>query len=101
MARISLSAIAALSLAALASACSTSKEPTTEVVRSSGETAPADLQLLCASEAASRLNYPGNVLPVSSMPAAAGSYQVNLTLGDDQAVCVIDDAGRVISLERV
>ena len=42
-----------------------SSGPTQPVVRSAAETAPADLQLTCASEAATRLGVQ-NALPVSS-----------------------------------
>ena len=77
-------------------------QPKSGSVRSTGDTAPADLQLVCASEAASRLNINGGVLPVSSMRAPDGTYQVNLTMGGGQAaVCFIDTSGVVRSVERV
>ncbi len=89
-------------LALLAAGCSSTMQPKEGSVRSSGETAPADLQLVCASEAASRFNSGGSVLPVSSMPGPAGGYQVNLAMdGGGQAVCMIDDTGVVQSLEMV
>ncbi|NKI62101.1 hypothetical protein HCG46_27750 [Labrenzia sp. PO1] len=84
--------------------CNTSSNqtPTAGAVRSSGETAPTDLQLLCASKAAEELQVSGgNVLPVSSMPSGENAYQVNLTFDGGQAVCVIDEAGTVQSINRV
>ena len=73
-------------------------QPKAGTVRSSGETAPADLQLICASEAASRFNISGGVLPVSSMPGPGGSYQVNLTMDGGQAVCFIGEDGIVLEV---
>lgn len=91
-----------LSTALIAAGCSmTGSQPKGGSVRSSGETAPADLQLVCASEAASRFNISGGVLPVSSLPGPGDSYQVNLTMEDGQAVCFIGSDGIVTSLERV
>lgn len=90
-----------LSSALVAAGCSMSAQPKAGTVRSTGETAPADLQLVCASEAATRLGTTESVLPVSSMPGPNGTYQVNLVVGSGQAVCFIDNAGVVQSVERV
>jgi hypothetical protein len=84
--------------------CNTSSNqaPTAGAVRSSGETAPTDLQLLCASKTAEELKVAGgNVLPVSSMPSGETAYQVNLTFDGGQAVCVIDETGTVQSISPV
>ncbi len=89
---------------ALVSACSTggSSTPTTAVVRNTAETAPADLQLTCASEAAIRFNVSSDkVLPTSSGRADAGSYQVDLTLDGEGAVCLVSENGVVLSLNKV
>lgn len=97
---------AALCLTAIAG-CSSSggsapRLPTTQVVRSSSDTAPTDLQLLCASQAAEQLQVAGgNVLPVSSMRSGGNAYQVNLTFEGGQAVCFIDNNGTVQSINRV
>ncbi|GAB2188210.1 hypothetical protein [Roseibium sp. LAB1] len=95
---------AGLSLSVV-SGCNTSssnQSPTAGAVRSSGETAPTDLQLLCASKTAEELKIAGgNVLPVSSMPSGENAYQVNLTFDGGQAVCVIDETGTVQSVNRV
>ncbi|PLX36720.1 MAG: hypothetical protein C0606_12920 [Hyphomicrobiales bacterium] len=85
--------------------CSSSggiRAPDKPTVRASGQTAPADLQLLCASEAATRLGVDSTkVLPVSSGVAEAGIYHVDLNVGDGQARCLIDQNGAVQSVERV
>jgi hypothetical protein len=75
--------------------------PADNAIRSASQTAPADLQLLCASETAARLGIDsGSVFPVSSV-SAAGGYQVNLNTGGGQAVCTIDDNGNVLSVNQV
>ncbi|MBO6717701.1 MAG: hypothetical protein JJ913_07075 [Rhizobiaceae bacterium] len=94
-------AVAAVLLSVLLAGCSMTAQPKAGSVRSSGETAPADLQLLCASEAATKFNVSGGVLPVSSLPAPGGAFQVNLTMGNAQAVCIIGQDGTVQSLELV
>ncbi len=75
-------------------------QPAQPTVRSTSETAPADLQLLCASTAAQQLGTE-NVLPVSSMRSGPNAYQVNLTYGGGQAVCFIGDDGIVQSVSQV
>lgn len=94
-------ASAILMSAVLAAGCSTTMQPRAGAVRSTGETAPADLQLLCASEAATRLGTTESVLPVSSMAGPNGTFQVNLAVGSGQAVCFVDNNGVVQSVERV
>jgi len=85
--------------------CNTSgsgPSPTAGSVRSSGATAPTDLQLLCASKTVEELEISdGNVLPVSSMPSGENAYQVNLTFTEGQAVCIIDETGTVQSINKV
>jgi len=96
--------IAGLGLSLLAG-CNTSapvQGPAAGAVRSSGATAPTDLQLLCAAEAAEQLQITdGNVLPVSSGPSGGTGYRVNLTFEGGEAVCVIDDDGMVQSIDRI
>ena len=97
--------LAAILCLLLASGCNTSgsnQTPSAGAVRSSSETAPTDLQLLCAAQAAEELQVTdGNVLPVSSMRSGEAAYQVNLTFTGGQAVCVIDESGTVQSVTRV
>lgn len=73
----------------------------TQQVRESVVTAPADLQLICASQAAERFGAPADqVLPTSSQQIEGGAYQVALTLPGGSANCVIDDNAVVSTLER-
>lgn len=96
-ARVATAAILAAGLAGCQS--SGSSQPTTATVRATIVTAPADLQLLCASEASTRFGAdPGSVLPTSSAQIQDSQYQVELTLGSGAATCVVDDNGTIISL---
>lgn len=95
----------ALIAASLLAGCSSSGGgaallPTQPTVRSTSETAPADLQLLCASTASEQLGAE-NVLPVSSMRSGPNAYQVNLTFGSGQAVCFIGEDGIVQAVNQV
>ncbi|TYC52467.1 hypothetical protein FMN50_17100 [Rhodobacterales bacterium] len=93
---------AALLSLSVVGGCNTTASPTSGAVRTSAQTAPTDLQLLCASTAADQLKIPGgNVLPVSSMPAGDSAYQVNLTFDGGQAVCTIDSDGVISSITQV
>ncbi|MEM0907604.1 MAG: hypothetical protein AAGJ94_09595 [Pseudomonadota bacterium] len=85
---------------AIVAACQGSgSQPTTETVRATIVTAPADLQLLCASEAATRFSAnPNEVLPTSSAQISSAQYQVELTLSPGAATCVVDENGNIISL---
>jgi hypothetical protein len=95
---LSFAAVAAA--AALAGCASQSAEPEQPSVRQTSLTAPTDLQLLCANEAAQTYGVPSDsVLPVSSS-AQGTTYTVVLNAGGSQAVCTIDDEGTVLSLER-
>ncbi|MTI42225.1 hypothetical protein JM93_01541 [Roseibium hamelinense] len=68
-------------------------------VRAGANTAPADLQLLCASTAAQQLQVEGDsVLPINSGPSGGNAYQVTLTVPNGQAVCIIDNNGMVQSV---
>ena len=84
-------------------ACASTAPSTMNTIRGSAQTAPADLQLLCASEAQTRFAAPANsVLPTSSRPGgAAGSYVVELKLPTGQATCVINDSGVIASLDKI
>lgn len=84
-------------------ACSSTGAPAVATIRGSAQTAPADLQLLCAGEAQTRFAAPPNtVLPIASRPGlAAGTYSVDLKLPAGQALCVIDGNGAISSLERM
>jgi hypothetical protein len=89
---------------ALLGGCNTSGSNTSgsQTVRTSEETAPTDLQLLCASKAAEELQVTGgNVLPVSSARSGEAAYQVNLTYEGGQATCIIDESGVVQTITPV
>ena len=91
-------ACAALAVSAIAG-CQSRSSQTQSTVRAGGQTAPADLQLTCASEAASRLGLQ-NALPVSSSQAQPDTFRVDLTAGGTTAVCLIKTDGTVVSVER-
>jgi hypothetical protein len=74
-------------------------QPST-TVRSAAQTAPADLQLTCASEASTRLGVQ-NALPVNSALAQPDVYRVDLNAGGTTAVCMIRSDGTVVSVERI
>lgn len=92
-----------VSLLGLMACASTTPAISPATIRGSAQTAPADLQLLCASEAQTRFGAPANsVLPTSSRPGpTAGTYAVDLKLPAGQATCVIDDNGAISSLAQL
>jgi hypothetical protein len=95
-------ALAAAFATMLVVGCQSGGGPTPDSVRNTGQTAPADLQLTCASAAATPLGVDGaTVLPVSSSQIDAQTFQVMLQSGSAQASCVIDASGNVISVQRV
>jgi hypothetical protein len=79
-----------------------SDQPQSNTVRHTGQTAPADLQLTCASAAATPLGVDSStILPVSSSQVDAQTYQVVLQAGGARANCVVDSSGNVISVQKV
>ena len=69
--------------------------------RATATTAPADLQLLCASEAAARFNVDSNqALPVASSPTADGAFAVQVSLAGGTANCIVDQTGTILSIDR-
>lgn len=97
--RTACAVLAVGALAVLGGCQSRSSAPAQPVVRSAAETAPADLQLTCASEAATRLGVQ-DALPVSSAQTQPGLYRVELNAGGGNAVCMIRSDGTVMSVER-
>jgi hypothetical protein len=96
------SAVAAI--AVLAAGCASQSAqvlaPEQPIVRQTARTAPADLQLLCANEAAQAFGIASEtVLPVGSSSDGM-VYTVILNAGGGQAICTIDDNGTVLSLDR-
>ncbi|MEM9107773.1 MAG: hypothetical protein AAGC96_19195, partial [Pseudomonadota bacterium] len=69
------------------SACNTTA-PQDQAVRTSVETAPADLQLLCAARGADQFGVGRDkVLPTSSTRETDVSYRVVLSLDGETATC--------------
>jgi hypothetical protein len=92
--------IALLAAVSLASGCM-SGGPAPGSVRNTAQTAPADLQLACASAGATALGVDSSkVLPVGSSQLDAQSYQVDLDAGGARATCVVDAAGNVESVTK-
>lgn len=84
---------------AFAGGCTSGPEPGS--VRMSDPTAPADLQLACASAAATSFGVDGgSILPVSSSQLDGGRYQVELSVKGERANCVVDTAGNVQSVQK-
>lgn len=80
-------------------ACQSSPTPD-QMSRTTLETAPADLQLICANAAAqSRGVESTKVLPVGSRKLDAKSYEVDLNAGGTTMKCVVDGEGNVVSVQ--
>ncbi len=70
-----------------------------QMSRTAVETAPADLQLVCANEAARALSTnPSKTLPVSSRRIDANTYEVRLNAEGKYASCNVMHNGSVISV---
>ncbi|MDQ2634422.1 MAG: hypothetical protein M3Y78_11875 [Pseudomonadota bacterium] len=97
-ASIVLKALAASALLAGAGCQSSSPEPQ-QMARTTLQTAPADLQLLCASAVATQTGAASDkVLPVSSRQLDASSFQVELDAAGSRHSCVVDNEGNVRSV---
>lgn len=91
----------ALGLAMLMAGCM-SNQPAANSVRNTAQTAPADLQITCANAAATTLGVDAaSVLPVSSSQIDPQKYQVDLDAKGTRATCLIDPAGKVLSVTKV
>jgi hypothetical protein len=76
--------------------------PQDPVVRSAVETAPADLQLLCAAEAAKVYSAPSDkILPLSSSRSGASTFDVELDVAGRRARCTIDESGTLVTVVDV
>lgn len=79
--------------------CSTSSPEPQQMARTTLQTAPADLQLLCASSVATQTGTPSDkVLPISSRPLDARSFQVELDAAGKKHNCIVDSDGNVTSV---
>ena len=92
---------AVLAIAALAQGCARQAAQVEQPdFRQTAATAPADLQLVCAAEAARVYEVASDrVLPVSSF-AEGEIFTVVLNADGTQAVCTVDNEGTVLSLVR-
>jgi hypothetical protein len=96
-ASIVLKALAASALIA-AAGCQSSPEPQ-QMARTTLQTAPADLQLLCANAVVTQTGAAQDkVLPVSSRQLDATSFQVDLDAAGKRHTCVVDSDGNVKSV---
>ncbi|MEP3232495.1 MAG: hypothetical protein ABJO30_06675 [Hyphomicrobiales bacterium] len=86
---------AASILAACTSTGSSGLKPT---ANQAVETAPADLQLACSSEIATRFPNSGNILPLSSNLLGADVFRIRITSQAGSYVCDINRAGIIVSL---
>ena len=96
-ASIVLKTLAASALLA-AAGCQSSPEPQ-QMARTTLQTAPADLQLLCANAVVTQTGAAQDkVLPVSSRQLDATSFQVDLDAAGKRHTCVVDSDGNVKSV---
>jgi hypothetical protein len=80
------------------SACQ-SAPPPQEMARTTLQTAPADLQLMCANATAGPAGIDNTkVLPVSSRAVDATTYNVALDANGRKFNCLVDTAGNVRSV---
>lgn len=90
--------LAAVALGVI-SGCQSAPKPE-DMARTSLQTAPADLQLLCAHAAAGAAQVDSSkVLPTSSRALDATNYSVDLDAGGRKYTCVVDTAGSVKSVQ--
>ncbi|MGN7803532.1 hypothetical protein ACTJKE_12460 [Ensifer sp. 22521] len=81
--------------------CQSAPKPE-DMARTSLQTAPADLQLICANAVAGTAKLESTkVLPTSSRALDATSYSVDLDAGGRKYNCVVDSTGSVKSVTPV
>jgi hypothetical protein len=91
--------LSATLIAAGLSGCVSSPTPD-QMSRTTLETAPADLQLLCANEAARSAGMDSaKVLPTSSRKIDSKNFQVELNAGGTPTSCTIDSDGKIVSIQ--
>lgn len=100
--RSSILVVALGSLVALSACVSTPPPAPEQMSRTQVETAPADLQLLCANAVAKASGVDSaKILPVSSSKIDSKTYQVELDAGGKKTSCLVDTDGAVKSVEPV
>jgi len=89
----------ALLIAGCADGTQQAATPQPLATRAAVETAPADLQLLCAAEAAKVYSAPSEkILPVASMRSSPTTFDVDLNVDGRSARCTIDETGTTITV---
>ena len=82
-------------------ACAGGRNTPEETIRTNVRTAPAELQLTCASETVTRLQLGDEqLLPISSGEVTPNVYRVDFNTKGGPAVCIIDGSGTVLSVGR-
>lgn len=78
--------------------CTPPAPPPDAMARTTLQTAPADLQLLCANSAAGVAGAGAKVLPTGSRALPDGTFGVDLDAGGKKFSCVVDNNGTVRSV---
>lgn len=87
-------------IAAGLAACTATGSGPRPTVRQTVETAPADLQLACATEAQKRFNTRGNILPFTSSLKGAQVFSVGLKSRSGNFVCEIERGGSILNISK-
>lgn len=89
-----------LGIAMLAGCTGGGNQMPEQTVRTTHDTAPADLQLACANDAAPMFGVEAqNILPIASQRTQTGNYNVTLDVGSGRrANCVVGPDGTVVSI---
>ncbi|MDK1388720.1 hypothetical protein QN224_25250 [Sinorhizobium sp. 8-89] len=82
----------------LVAGCRSSAPEPQNMARTSLQTAPADLQLICANAVVAQAGG-ARVLPTSSRQLDATSYSVDVDAGGRKFNCVVDSSGGVKSVQ--
>lgn len=87
--------------AALLGACTPTPPAPDSMARTTLQTAPADLQLLCANSAAGVAGSNAKILPTASRQLPDGTFGVDLDAGGKKFSCIVDNNGTVRSVQPV
>ncbi|MCA0274822.1 MAG: hypothetical protein LCH86_02320 [Proteobacteria bacterium] len=99
--RTIIAATAGLFAAVISSGCSSTAPEPQDMARTTVQTAPADLQLICASAAAQSAGIAADkALPIGSSQLDANRYQVEVNASGQRYVCVVDNVGTVSSVQK-
>jgi hypothetical protein len=87
-------------LAVSLSACVSAPPPPEQMARTTLQTAPADLQLMCANATAGPAKVDNTkILPVGSRALDAQTYNVELDANGRKFNCVVDTNGNIKSVQ--